>query len=88
MCQKSQISLVIFENFYICQKFWYIFNIFDHLPVYKMAKTVKNDQHELQNGLNLIKNVENYTKNFDFLSKMVNFWSFGKCRKCTEIFDF
>ena len=60
MCQKCQISLVIFENFYICQKFWYIFNIFDHLPVYKMAKTVKNDQHEQQNGLNSTKNAKNY----------------------------
>ena len=80
--------MIIFKNFDICQKFWYIFDIFNHFPVYKMAKTVIDNQHEQQNSLNLTKNVENHTKNFDFLSKMSDFWSFGKCQKCTKIFDF
>ena len=50
ICQKSK---VIFD---ICRKFLYIFDIFDHFPVY-IAKLEKNDQ-------NLTPNCKNYTKIF------------------------
>ena len=34
----------------------------------------------------MVENVKNYTKTFDFLTKMANFWTFIKCQKCTGIF--
>ena len=37
--------------------------------------------------LKMVENVENYTKIFDFLTKMAFFWTFVKCRKCTGIFE-
>ena len=37
--------------------------------------------------LKMVKNVENYTKIFDFLTKMANFRTFIKCQKCTGIFE-
>ena len=37
--------------------------------------------------LKMVKNVKNYTKIFDFLTKMANFWTFVRCRKCTGIFE-
>ena len=37
--------------------------------------------------LKMVKNVKNYTEIFDFLTKMADFWTFAKCRKCTGIFE-
>ena len=39
-------------------------------------------------ALKMVQNHEYYTRIFDFLSKMADFWYFGKCRKCTELFGF
>ena len=40
----------------------------------------------LKMTLKMVKNHENYTGFFNFLPKMANFWTFGKCQKCNEIF--
>ena len=32
----------------------------------------------------MVKNFENYTKNFDFLPKMVDFWPFDICQKMSK----
>ena len=37
--------------------------------------------------LKMVRNVKNYTKIFDFLTKMANFWTFVKCQKSTGIFE-
>ena len=37
--------------------------------------------------LKMVENVKNYTKIFDFLTKMADFQTVVKCQKCTGIYE-